>query len=292
MIILLGASGFIGQAIADALRDADLEFAPLGRRDVDHGDVDALANAIAAHDATFLINSAGYTGKPNVDACEIHKTECLDGNATLPGRIRMACQRAGIAFGHVSSGCIYAGSRPDGSGFTELDPPNFCFRTDNCSFYSGCKALGEELLADCDSCYIWRLRIPFNEVDSTRNYLSKVMRYERLLDATNSLSHLGEFASACVQSWQRRIPFGTYNVVNTGSITTRRVTELIQENLPGERRFDFFDNEAEFMRLAAATPRSNCVLDNTKIRQTGIELSTVEEALIDSLQQWRSPVAS
>ena len=33
----------------------------------------------------FLINAAGYTGKPNVDACELAKADCLDGNAVLPG---------------------------------------------------------------------------------------------------------------------------------------------------------------------------------------------------------------
>jgi hypothetical protein len=44
-----------------------------------------------------------------------------------------------------SSGCIYTGSRPDGSGFTEENPPNFNFRQNNCSFYSGTKALAPGL---------------------------------------------------------------------------------------------------------------------------------------------------
>ena len=38
----------------------------------------------------FLINAAGYTGKPNVDACELHKADCLMGNAVLPGIIAQA----------------------------------------------------------------------------------------------------------------------------------------------------------------------------------------------------------
>jgi hypothetical protein len=33
--------------------------------------------------------------------------------------------------------------------------------------------------------YVWRLRIPFNEEDGFRNYLSKFQRYDRLLDARN-----------------------------------------------------------------------------------------------------------
>ena len=31
-------------------------------------------------DTDFIINAAGYTGSPNVDACEIYRQECIDGN--------------------------------------------------------------------------------------------------------------------------------------------------------------------------------------------------------------------
>ena len=46
---------------------------------------------------------------------------------------------------------------------TEDDDPNFSFRSPPCSFYSGSKALGEEVLEGAENCYIWRLRIPFNQ---------------------------------------------------------------------------------------------------------------------------------
>ena len=133
-------------------------------------------------------------------------------------------------------------------------------------------APGQEILAGFQDCYIWRLRIPFNEFDSPRNYLSKVQRYDRLLEATNSLSHLGEFAAACVASLVRKVPYGIYNVVNGGSVTTRQVTELIAEHRPRDKPYEFFDDEADFMQKAAKTPRSNCVLDNSKLLATGISM--------------------
>ena len=68
----------------------------------------------------FLINAAGYTGKPNVDACELAKADCLNGNAVLPGTIRQVCEDLKITWGHVSSGCIFSGRRPDGGGWTEM----------------------------------------------------------------------------------------------------------------------------------------------------------------------------
>ncbi|MCX7888004.1 MAG: dTDP-4-dehydrorhamnose reductase, partial [Verrucomicrobiae bacterium] len=87
------------------------------------------------------------------------------------------------------------------------------------SFYSGCKALGEEVLAGAPQCYIWRPRLPFNEVDNPRNFLSKLMRYEKLLDVRNSISQLDEFVRACLECWQRRVAFGIYNMTTPGSIT-------------------------------------------------------------------------
>ena len=80
-------------------------------------------------------------------------------------------------------------------GFTETDTPNFSFRDPPCSFYSGTKALGEEAIAGIGQSYIWRLRIPFDEFDSARNYLSKVQRYAKVYDNVNSISHRARFCA-------------------------------------------------------------------------------------------------
>lgn len=287
MILLLGGSGFVGSAFRGLLAARGVEHRSVSRRACDYTQIDDLTRLLRETRPRFLINAAGYTGKPNVDACELDKANCLAGNAVLPGVIREACAAEKVPWGHVSSGCIYTGSRPDGGGFTELDPPNFSFRTDNCSFYSGTKALGEECLADAHDVYLWRLRIPFDHVDSPRNYLSKLQRYEWLLDARNSISHLGEFVAAAWACWERRVPFGIYNVTNTGSVTTREVVGLIEKHLRPGRAFRFFESEDEFLRVAAKTPRSNCVMDNSKLLAAGVPISEVHEAIERSLVNWQ-----
>jgi UDP-glucose 4,6-dehydratase len=287
MILLLGSTGYIGGAFARYFNGTGVAFRGISRSTADYTRRDQLINLIRDTKATFLINAAGYTGKPNVDACEVHKAECLSGNAVLPGTIREACEACGLTWGHVSSGCIYNGTRSDGSGFTEQDEPNFCFRTNNCSFYSGCKALGEECLQGAENVYVWRVRIPFNHEASPRNYLTKLQTYRFLLDATNSISHLDEFVRAAWQCWDRGVPTGIYNITNTGATTTREIVSLIRQHLTPNRSYEFFASEEDFMQRAAITPRSNCVLDNSKILRTGIELRTVQEAIVSSLQNWQ-----
>jgi dTDP-4-dehydrorhamnose reductase len=292
MILLLGASGYVGQAYQRFFSERKIEFVAADRARFDYRTREGLRGLIREVRPEFLVNSAGYTGKPNVDACEIFKAECLEGNAVFPGILRDVCVETKTPWGHVSSGCIFTGSRPDGSGFTEDDKPNFTFRQNNCSFYSGTKALGEEILADAPECYIWRLRIPFNHIDNPRNYLSKMMTYARLLEARNSLSQLEEFVRATWECWNKRIPFGTYNVTNPGAITTHEVVKMIKNSAIGSRlvaegkTFSFFSDEDEFMRKAAKTPRSNCVMDSSKILRQGIQLTEVHDAVTHALERW------
>ncbi len=288
MIYLLGGSGYVGSAYQALLQRKGLAFRNIRRAEFDYTNQAALTGLLRREKPAFLINSAGYTGKPNVDACELHKSECLMGNAVLPGTVAQACIDAGVPWGHVSSGCIYTGARPDGSGFTETDTPNFTFRTNNCSFYSGTKALGEETLAGVPNVYVWRLRIPFNQVDNPRNYLTKLLRYSTLLEAANSISQLEEFVAATFACWEQHVPFGIYNVTNPGQVTTREIVALIKKTGVSNKDFKFFPDEAEFMRTTAKTPRSNCVMNSTKLVATGIKLTEVHEAVEQALRSWRT----
>jgi dTDP-4-dehydrorhamnose reductase len=291
MIYLLGGSGYVGQAYQALLTRKGIPFRNLKRSEVDYTDARVLTAALKADKPEFLINAAGYTGKPNVDACELHKAECLFGNAVLPGLIAQACAQTGVPWGHVSSGCIYSGARPDGSGFQEDDTPNFTFRSNHCSFYSGTKALGEEVLAGQPGVYIWRLRIPFDHIENPRNYLTKLMRYPRLLEATNSISELTEFVAGTFACWEKRVPFGAYNVTNPGAVTTHEVVDYIRQSGVSRKEFVFFKDEGEFMQLAAKTPRSNCVLDAGKLAAVGIRLTEVHEAIARDLRNWRKAAA-
>lgn len=287
MILLLGGNGFVGHEFQRYLGAQGIAYRNVSRSECDYTDKDQLNTLIQELKPEFLINCAGYTGKPNVDACELQRADCLAGNAVLPGTIREVCEDAGLTWGHVSSGCIYTGRRKDGAGFTEEDEPNFSFRTNNCSFYSGTKALGEEVLEGAENCYIWRLRIPFNHVDGPRNYLSKLINYDTLLEAENSVSHLGDFTRCCMETYSKKTEPGIYNITNTGFVTTHMVADLIREHLMPKKEFKFFADEAEFMKLAAKTPRSNCVMDNSKLLATGIHIPDVEDAVIQSLRDWK-----
>ena len=287
--LLIGKNGYVGSkfSLFPKLKN---NLISIGRNSFNYYDRKLLADFIMQNQISFVINAAGYTGKPNVDTCELAKAECLSGNAVLPGIIREVCEDSNIPWGHVSSGCIYSGRRQDGKGWAEEDEPNFSFRSPPCSFYSGTKALGEEVLEGAENCYIWRLRIPFNEERSPRNYLQKLLNYDSLLEAENSVSHLGEFVQKCVECFEKEVEPGIYNMTNPGSVTTRQVTEWMLEERATDKQFKFFEDEEQFMTKAAKTPRSNCVLDTTKSEKAGIGMRPVEEAMRESMQKMAKAV--
>jgi dTDP-4-dehydrorhamnose reductase len=313
MVTLLGASGYIGQVFAKELTQRRIPFRPISRKEINYAEYRALRTALEKDKPEFVINAAGFTGKPNVDACENQKGETVAGNITLAQTVAQACDAAGIRLGFVSSGCIYTGAkvrkecgtwavedrlteplvsellskRSDRvAGFTETDEPNFCFAHNNCSFYSGTKALAEEVMAGFPDFYVWRLRISFDEFDGPRNYLSKVQRYAKVYQNWNSISHRGDFAAACIDSWLQKIPGGVYNVVNPGYISTREVVEKIQQRLKPSWKPVFWQSDDEFYRFGAITPRSNCILDPGKLLKSGIRIRPLEEALEEALDRW------
>jgi dTDP-4-dehydrorhamnose reductase len=314
MILLLGASGYIGTAFANELQRRKWEFVSVSRGQMDYTRFDFLLEFLKSKKPEFVVNAAGYTGKPNVDACEDAKADTLAGNTLLPQTIAQACAAAGIPWGHVSSGCIFSGAKivegnlvrvekdmtkPDARavveksperirGFVETDTPNFSFRDLPCSFYSGTKALAEEAISGVGRSFIWRLRIPFDEFDNARNYLSKLQRYAKVYDNVNSISHRADFVRACLDLWEKRAPFGVYNVINPGFVTSRQTAEMIEKILKPARKFEFWKDDGEFYRQAAKTPRSNCVMDASKLLAAGARMRDVHEALEDSLKNWKA----
>jgi UDP-glucose 4,6-dehydratase len=312
MILLLGASGYMGRAFAGELRRRGHSFIPLTRKAFDYTRFDFLFDYLRTMKPVFLINAAGFAGRPDEDGFEVAREKAMLANALLPQMIARACLMTKTPWGHVSSGSIYTGakviegdtsrvernlSRPEVRelyethperfrGFTEMDEPNFSFRCPPCSFFSGTKALAEEAIRDIGQSYIWRPRHPFTERDEACNYLSQLQQEASLEDSINSLSHLEDCVRGCLDLWEMRAPFGIYNLTNPGAVTTRQIVEAMQRGLRLQRRFEFRTEERQGPPSSRA-PRSNCILDVSKLLSAGVKIRSVTDALEEAVNRGR-----
>lgn len=284
MILLLGSSGYVGQAFIKYFRSQNIEYTtatvrfPLDRS--------AFRSRLLKGRITHVINCTGAIGSPNVDACESARDNILLANAILPQQLAQCCEEVAIKFIHISSGCIFndiaceQGQKPQRE-FTESDDPTFCFNSSKYSWYSATKDLGETLIKDISNTLICRLRIPFNGDISARNYIHKICQYPILLNATNSFSNIDEFVAAVIKLYNHQ---GIYNLTQPGYMTTRDIISILQQNNLCKDKL-FFRTIEEFEKTVA-TPRSNCVLNSTKAIRHGAVLTPIEDSMRKSIEQY------
>jgi UDP-glucose 4,6-dehydratase len=239
MITLIG-HGYVGETIARELFRAGQDYQWISHKDpVPSG-------------TTFIINAAGYTGSPNVDACEIYRQECIDGNVTWPLMLERHNPNTPII--HISSGCVYGGYPP--GGYKETDACDFTFKTG--SFYSGSKALAQTLLEPyMDKSYLFRIRMPFGRFRHPKNFLTKLEKYEKLISFENSLTFVEDVGKICVHFILTRPQPGVYNVSNPGSSNAREIVDMM--------KLDKQWFTLEEFKAATQAPRSNCVLNTEKL---------------------------
>jgi dTDP-4-dehydrorhamnose reductase len=319
MILLLGATGYVGQAFSSELRQRRISFIPLTRKAVDYSNFDVLFGYIRRMKPEFVINAAGCAPNPTLELRESAHWEVLCANALLPQTIARACLMTNTPWAHVSSGNIYTGARMEMSdgqlrierdltrpdirqffathperfhGFTEWDEPNLSFRYAPCNFYCGSKALAEEAIHGMGRSYIWRPGTIFDERDDGRNLLSKLQRSRSVYDSIISVSHLNDFVRACLQLWENGAAFGIYNIVNSGAVAIDRVAELIRQILKPVPEIELLEVDGLGSSEApAGISCSSCILDTNKLLAAEVKMRATEDALKSSLRKWREVAA-
>ena len=69
-------------------------------------------------------------------------------------------------------------------------------------------------------------------------------------------------------------------------MTTDLLIKKLKNTIGKENHFDLI-NEEELYRNYVKTPRSNCVMDNSKLLSVGINMRSVDEALDYCLNNWK-----
>jgi dTDP-4-dehydrorhamnose reductase len=118
-ILITGATGTLGQALARECKLRDLAHIVTSRDELDLADPPSIARAIEHHRPWAVINAAGWV---RVDEAEGDPDSCRSANATGSIALAQACSEAGIASVSFSSDLVFDGS--SGEAYEELDPVN------------------------------------------------------------------------------------------------------------------------------------------------------------------------
>ena len=225
----------------------------------------------------IVINAAGKTGRPNVDWCEDHKIETVNSNITGPLILLKACLDRNIFLTHLSSGCLFNGRKK--GGFTEEDatePPNF---------YAWTKAMADEILKRFPV-LILRLRMPIDGIPNSRNLITKLTQYPKVIDVENSVTIVKDLIWATDQLIKKRNT-GIYNITNPGPVKHRDILKWYKTIVDPGHHYEMIPL-ADLKRLKLTkSGRSNCVLNTKKLEKAGIKIPPAKTAIIQALKTYR-----
>lgn len=109
---------------------------------------------------------------------------------------------------------------------------------------------------------ILRLRMPISDDLHPRSFVTKIAKYDRVVDIPNSMSLLHDLLPASILMAEHR-ETGVYNFTNPGAISHNEVLSLFKEIVRPSFTWKNFSLEEQAKVIKA--DRSNCELDATKL---------------------------
>lgn len=230
--------------------------------------------------------AAGITGRPNIDWCEDHKPDTIRTNVIGTLNVADLCLSRDIHVTVYATGCIFkydeAHQLGSGVGFTEEDAPNF-----DGSFYSQTKGYMEPMLKCYPNCLVLRVRMPVSDDLIHRNFVTKIVKYERVVNIPNSMTILHEMLPASLAMAKKGLT-GVYNFTNPGVISHNEVLDLYIKYIDPTYHYTNFTEEEQAQVIKA--PRSNNELDTTKLMRDmpdGVEINEIKVAYEKSFQRMK-----
>lgn len=282
-LVFGGKQGWIGQVMIDLLQNQGHVALAAESRLEDRALVE---QEIVAVNPDCIINAAGVTGRPNVDWCESNKQSTI--RANLVGALTLfdiACTH-NIHVINFGTGCIYeyddAHPMYSGIGFKEEEKPNF-----QKSFYSFTKTMLDQLVECYPNVLNLRLRMPISDDLHPRSFITKITRYERVVNIPNSMSVLHDLLPLVPEMAERKLT-GNYNFVNPGAISHNEILDLYKEYIDPKFRYVNFSLEEQAKVIKAG--RSNNELDTTKLLREFPNIKPIKEAMVGVFERMQQNV--
>lgn len=230
--------------------------------------LDDAISEIKKYSPGVIINCIGYIGDTNVDDCEEFKDKTLIANVYMPIILAEAARRTSTYMVHISSGCIYHGDacRP----ISETEIPDFFDL-----YYSRTKIYAERALNK--DCLIVRIRIPLDTIPHKRNILTKLLSYDRVINAPNSVTFLPHLIDALHFLIEKRYK-GIFNVVNSGSLYYSQLLSAYNKLRPHKYQ------SISYNKLGKT--RTNLILSNDKLLSAGFQMPDIHDILDDCVRQY------
>ena len=290
-ILVFGSNGWIGKQFIQLLSGKNINFT-LGKSRVNS--IDNVSKELDSVNPTHVVSFIGRThGKINgkvfttIDYLEEEGklVENIRDNLFSPIILAELCCKRKIHYTYLGTGCIFKfdQSHPFGeekNGFDESSLPNFFG-----SSYSIVKGFTDQLM------YLYnehvlnlRIRMPITDEKNPRNFITKIVNYEKICSVPNSMSVLTELLPYVIDMMQNKIT-GNLNLTNPGLISHNDILIMYKELV--DPFFTWKNFSIEEQRKILSADRSNNFLDTTKLQEMYPEIKNIKDSIRDCLIKYK-----
>ena len=207
-------------------------------------------------------------------------------NLFSPLLLANICLTKNIHYTYLGTGCIFKfdEAHPYGkeeSGFTEDSLPNFFG-----SSYSVVKGFTDRMMSFYKSNVLnLRIRMPITGMKNPRNFITKIVNYEKVCSVPNSMTVLPELLPYVLDMMRNKLT-GTINLTNPGLISHNEILQMYKEIVDSDFTWNNFTQEEQRKILAA--DRSNNFLETTKLQTLYPTIKNIRNSVRECLIQYKS----
>lgn len=290
-ILIYGTNGWIGGIFVNILKSKNISF-ECGKSRVD--DINNLISEITTIQPTHIVSFIGRThGKigdkiyTTIDYLEEEGKllENVRDNLYSPILLAQTCKNLNIHYTYLGTGCIFKFDKdhPFGleeNGFNENDLPNFFG-----SSYSVVKGYTDQLMHLYeDSVLNLRIRMPITGEKNGRNFITKIVNYEKVCSVPNSMTILPELLIYVIDMMKNKFT-GTMNLTNPGLISHNEILEMYKEIV--DPLFTWKNFSQEEQRKILLADRSNNFLETTRLESLYPQVSNIKDGVRKCLENYK-----
>ena len=281
-VLIYGAEGWIGNQVVELLKP-NHEVVKGNVRAEDYKELEEeIIKVNPTHVMSFIGRTHGKIGDKEYTTIDYLEQkgkirENVRDNLYSPLVLAIICSTLDIHFTYMGTGCIfeYNKTHPFGkpeNGFTEEDTPNFFG-----SSYSVVKGYTDKLMHLFeDKVLNVRIRMPITSDYNSRNFITKIINYEKICSVPNSMTVLPELLPLMIDMANSKVT-GTINLTNPGLISHNEILEMYKEIVDKDFTWKNFTIEEQNTILAAG--RSNNYLDTSRLEKLYPNVTNIKDAV-------------
>ena len=290
-ILVYGSKGWIGNIFINILIENKIDFC-IGESRVDNSKtlLNEINNIQPTHIVSFIGRTHGTIGSKKFTTIDYLEepgklVENVRDNLFSPFLLSELCRQKNIHYTYLGTGCIFKFDEDhpfekEMNGFTEESLPNFFG-----SSYSIVKGYTDQIMSMySDNTLNLRIRMPITGEKNERNFITKIVNYEKVCSVSNSMTVLSELLPMVLKMMEQKIT-GTVNLTNPGLVSHNEILEMYKEIV--DPLFTWKNFTQDEQRKILAADRSNNFLETVKLETLFPEVRNIKEAVKDCLINYK-----